>query len=34
MTRISVEARFIRDDDAGRQQEAAFNAFLSKRDWR
>jgi hypothetical protein len=33
-TRISVEVRFIRDDDAGRQQEAAFNDFLSRRDWR
>jgi len=33
-TRISMEVRFIRDDDAGCQQEAEFNAFLSKRDWR
>jgi ectoine hydroxylase-related dioxygenase (phytanoyl-CoA dioxygenase family) len=33
-TRISMEVRFIRDDDAGRSQEAAFNDFLSRRDWR
>jgi hypothetical protein len=33
-TRISLEVRFIRKDDNGFKQEAAFNDFLKTRDWR
>lgn len=33
-TRISLEVRFIRNDESGRNQEAEFNEFLKKRNWR
>ena len=34
MTRISLEVRFIRNDENGKKQEAEFNSFLEKRNWR
>lgn len=34
MTRISLEVRFVRNDEAGKKQEAEFNTFLEKRNWR
>jgi hypothetical protein len=33
-TRISLEVRFIRDDEAAVRQEAAFRNFLTMRTWR
>ena len=33
-TRISLEVRFIRNDESGQKQEADFNEFLKKRNWR
>lgn len=33
-TRISLEVRFIRDDENGRKQEMDFKSFLEKRCWR
>jgi ectoine hydroxylase-related dioxygenase (phytanoyl-CoA dioxygenase family) len=33
-TRISLEVRFIRDDENGLKQEADFNEFLKIRNWR
>jgi hypothetical protein len=33
-TRISLEVRFVRNDEAGKKQEADFNSFLKKRNWR
>ena len=33
-TRISLEVRFIRNDESGQKQEAEFNEFLKKRNWR
>jgi hypothetical protein len=33
-TRISLEVRFIRNDDNGSRQEAEFNQFLKVRNWR
>ena len=33
-TRISLEVRFIRDDEPGLKQEADFNEFLKIRNWR
>lgn len=33
-TRISLEVRFIRDDENGLKQEASFNKFLKNRNWR
>jgi ectoine hydroxylase-related dioxygenase (phytanoyl-CoA dioxygenase family) len=33
-TRMSLEIRFIRDDDIGKQQEKEFNEFLTQRVWR
>jgi hypothetical protein len=33
-TRISLEVRFIRNDENGDKQEAEFNEFLKKRNWR
>lgn len=34
VTRISLEVRFIRNDENGKKQEIEFNAFLEKRNWR
>lgn len=34
MTRISLEVRFIINDENGKKQEAEFNSFLEKRNWR
>lgn len=34
ITRISLEVRFIRDDENGAKQEAEFNEFLKIRNWR
>jgi ectoine hydroxylase-related dioxygenase (phytanoyl-CoA dioxygenase family) len=34
MTRISLEIRFIKEDEKGRKQEDDFNEFLKKRIWR
>jgi len=34
ITRISLEVRFIRNDENGRKQEAEFNEFLKIRNWR
>jgi hypothetical protein len=33
-TRISLEVRFIRNDENGQKQEADFNEFLKVRNWR
>ena len=33
-TRISLEIRFIRDDDSAKKQEEEFNIFLKNRNWR
>jgi hypothetical protein len=33
-TRISLEVRFIRNDESGQKQEADFNEFLKVRNWR
>lgn len=33
-TRISLEVRFVRNDEAGKKQETDFNSFLKKRNWR
>lgn len=33
-TRISLEVRFIRNDETGVKQEAEFNEFLKRRNWR
>lgn len=33
-TRISLEVRFIKNDENGLKQEVAFNDFLKIRDWR
>lgn len=34
VTRISVEIRFIKNDDASQMQETAFTDFLKNRNWR
>ena len=34
ITRISLEVRFIRNDENGNKQEAVFNEFLKIRNWR
>ena len=34
VTRISLEVRFIKDDENGLKQEAEFNEFLKIRNWR
>jgi hypothetical protein len=34
MTRISLEIRFIRDDDSAKKQEQELNNFLKIRNWR
>ena len=34
MTRISLEVRFVRNDENGKKQEVDFKSFLEKRSWR
>ena len=34
ITRISLEMRFIKNDEKGLKQEFEFNKFLKIRDWR
>jgi ectoine hydroxylase-related dioxygenase (phytanoyl-CoA dioxygenase family) len=34
ITRMSLEVRFIRNDENGKKQESDFNEFLKIRNWR